>query len=197
MNGQFFDTKYIHIVVNLHNHPYQGLHLVKLNSVPMQIGYLCFLSAGKSQTTESLRVSVMLLCCCQTPGRVTGPSVPPLVPARAWASLGDVDVPQRPSDWFFCCRFVCCRENGDSQGSWPVSAQGFPAGREGPLPSSFLSTPSSGKTKTGGDSFCLNLREILSAVTWTPYSTHRKLSHVPLYPQQQVLAPAFVPFLFS
>lgn len=94
----------------------------------MQIGYLCFLSAGKSQTTESLRVSVMLLCCCQTPGRVTGPSVPPLVPARAWASLGDVDVPQRPSDWFFCCRFVCCRENGDSQGSWPVSAQGFPAG---------------------------------------------------------------------
>lgn len=94
-------------------------------------------------------------------------------------------------------RFVCCRENRDSQGSWPVSAQGFPAGREGPLPSSFLSTPSSGKTKTGGDSFCLNLREILSAVTWTPYSTHRKLSHVPLYPQQQVLAPAFVPFLFS
>lgn len=25
-------------------------------------------------------------------------------------------------------RFVCCRENRDSQGSWPVSAQGFPAG---------------------------------------------------------------------
>lgn len=53
------------------------------------------------------------------------------------------------------------------------------------------------KNKMGEDSFCLNIRETLSAVTWAQYSKHVELSRVPPYPKQRVLAPAFVPFVFS
>lgn len=49
----------------------------------------------------------------------------------------------------------------------------------------------------GEDSFRLNIREILSAVTWAQHSKHLELSCVPLYPKQRALAPAFVPFLCS
>lgn len=53
------------------------------------------------------------------------------------------------------------------------------------------------KPRWGKIHFCLNIREILSAVTWAQYSKHPELSRVPLDPKQRVLAPAFVPFLFS
>lgn len=94
-------------------------------------------------------------------------------------------------------RFLCCRSHGDSQGSGPVSTQGFTAG-EGRTSAQQLSVSTiHGKTKMGEDSFRLNIRETLSAVTWAQYSKHLELSCVPLYPKQRVLAPAFVPFVFS
>lgn len=155
MCGQFCDTKYIHIVVNLHNHPYPELHLVKLNSVPIRIGYLCFLSSGKAQTTEPFSVSVRPACCCHTPGRVTGPSAPTAGANQSrgggdGASLGYLGVPRKPSDVGSSVAGFCVagameipRDPGLCQHR--VSQRG----REGPLPSSFLSAPSSGKKQDG------------------------------------------------
>lgn len=95
-------------------------------------------------------------------------------------------------------RFLWCRGPGDSQGSWPVSAQGFTAAGSRRTSAWQLSVNTiQWKTKMGEDSFCLTIREIPSAVTWAQYSKHPELSRVPLYPKQRVLAPAFVPFFLD
>lgn len=101
----------------------------------------------------------------------------------SWPSLRKVSVLQEP--WRFPGIQACVNTGFHSGGGKDL------------CPAAFCQHHPVEKNKMGEDSFCLNIRETLSAVTWAQYSKHVELSRVPPYPKQRVLAPAFVPFVFS